>query len=155
MRDLIDITLHIMIKPATHPLPGLKGACRIAKGDIIDVYKATKYATLQEDGNYMLDKPPGHERFGFVHIKNVPNTPSIRNKLISGIDIAGESVRQCKWHIPPSMLPNVLKQKLLLEKQITVEWEVAKPYIRKKTVPVILDPSQDDISTSLTDGDIS
>lgn len=154
----MDITLHNIIKPASHALSGMRAARRLAPGDIIDVYEATEYATLQADGNYLLDSPPLHDRFGFVHVKHVPNSLSkarIKKKLTEAVEILGQDVRRKKWHVPPSILPTVIKQKILADKEITVEWSVAKSYIRKKTTPVILDPNQDDISTSLTDGDIS
>jgi len=154
----MDITLHIILKPADHALEGIRAASRLAKCDIIDVYKAEKYATLQDDGNYLLDSPPLHPRFGFVHIKNVPDILkeiNIKNKLLEAVEILGQPVRRKKWHIPPSILPDVVKKKILTDKEITVQWAIAKSYIRKKTTPVILNPSQDDISGVLTDGDVS
>lgn len=153
----MDITLQIIIKPSTHILTGMKNAYRYRQGDIIDVYRTSKYATLQADGNYLLNSHIGHERFGFVHIKNIPDTldrARIKRKLLKRIEILDEPVRRCKWHIPPSILPASFKQKLLANKQATVEWTTAKAYIRKKTTPVILDPDQDDITTVLTGGDV-
>lgn len=154
----MDITLHIIANPATHELEGMKAAMRYRRGDILDVYRANKYATLQSDGNYKLNKSPGHPRFVFIHIKNIPDTldkQKIKAKLIATVDLLDDTVRRRKWHIPPSILPSAFKQKLLAEKEITVEFATVKAYIRKKLTPIILDPDSDDITTSLTDEDLS
>lgn len=153
----MDITLHIMIKPADHQLDDIRAARRYRSGDILDVYLATKYATLQPDGNYLLDKPPGHPRFGFIHIKGVPDTLDkrrIKEKLLSQVTILNETVRRKEWHIPPEILPQAFKLKLLEDKQVTVNFDTAKAYIRRKTTPVILDPDSDDISTAVTVEDL-
>ena len=153
----MDLTLHIIISPATHALEGMKAASRYRKGDIIDVYKATKFAVLQPDGNYQMQSQMGQSKFAFIHVKNIPNSfdkQKIKSALLPTIKILGGLVRRRKWHIPPSVLPGVFKQKILTDREVTIEFSIVKPYIRKKTTPVILDPEQDDISTALINGDL-
>ena len=163
-----DITVQIILKPATHAFPAnaqgmMKNACRYWPGDILDVYPAEKYATLGDDGNYLLNSPPGHPRFAFVHVKNVPvkfSVDRIKNKLTATVESEGgvennqQLLRRRGWHIPPSITPVVFKQKLLLEKEATVDFNVAKNYIRKKVITDIFDPEVDNIDTVLIDEDL-
>jgi len=153
----MDITLHIIINPATHNLSGMQAASRYRKGDIIDVYRATKFAELQGDGNYKMQSQMGNPVFCYIHVKNVPDTldrQKIKQRLLEPVQVLEETIRRKNWHIPPSILPAAFKQKLLDDREATIEFSTAKSYIRKKTTPVILDPDQDDISINLIDGDL-
>lgn len=153
----MDITLHIIILPATHPLEGMKAARRYRKGDIIDVYLASRFAELQ-GGTYKMQSQMGQPKFAFIHIKNMPDTidiQKIKAALLEPVSILEDSIRRRKWHIPPNILPVAFKRKILEDREATVEFSIAKAYIRKKTTPVILDPEQDDISTVLLDEDLS
>ena len=62
--------------------------------------------------------------------------------------------RSRAYRIPPSILPAAKRNKLLADREITVTWAQAKPFIRKKLVAVDTDASADDETTELTDGDI-
>jgi len=153
----MDITLQIIIRPATHALEGMEAACRYRTGDIIDVYRANRFAELQEDGNYLMQSQMGNDVFCYIHIKDVPDTLNrqrIKAKLLEPVTILDELVRRKMWHIPPSILPVAFRQRLLADREATVTFIQAKNYIRRKTTPVLLDPDQDDITTTLTDGDL-
>jgi len=154
----MDTTLMCIISPAKHKLEGMKAAARYQAGDIVDTFMSSKYAKLQPDGTYQMQSQMGQPKFAFIHIKNIPdnvNKQKIKTVLTSELTLLGETVRKRRWHIPPSILPTAFKQKLFSTREITVDYVVAKNYIRKKSAPVLLDATKDDISMSLDSKDIS
>lgn len=154
----MNITLQILLKVANNPLTGVESAFRYKIGDIIDGFKTEKYAALQPDGTYAMQSQMGNPVFAYIHVLNVPDTfnlEKIRHAITSSVEITEEPIRRRKWHIPPAILPTAFKQKVLTDREATINFSTAKAYIRKKTTPVVLDASQDDISTSLTDGDLN
>jgi hypothetical protein len=183
----VDITLTVVLNPATHALATDKQARRLKRGDIVAVDLTTS-----------VESPSG--RLGHIHITGVPNRPLdfVRQKLTESLytlepytdtidetrymrwlvrghwplfDIfpnvvnngdgtytaTGERqmpARKAKWRIPASILPVNIRNTLLTNREITVTWEQAKPFIRKKVVANRLNATQDDETTELADGDI-
>ncbi len=153
----MDITARIIIKPSTNELSGLEAASRHRVGDFIEIFKSTRFAEMDENGNYYMQSQMGSDKFAFIHIKNIPNDKAKKFEriLLRPLLILDSFVRCKEWHLPPSLLPETIRQKLLEDREYTIEFNSAKAHIRKKLTPVHLDPDQDDISTTLTDEDIN
>jgi hypothetical protein len=62
--------------------------------------------------------------------------------------------RKRGWRIPASVLPANVRNQLLNNREITVTWLQAKPYVRNKIVADRFDSTQDDETTELSDSDI-
>jgi len=131
----LDITLQIMAFPSTHTLPLEEEAVRYKRGDIVGVYLSSK-----------VPEPPSlTSRSVFIRITDVPSTAIEKAKKLIREDIdANVLIRRRQYNIDPQSLPSGIKQKLLTDREVTVTWIQAKPYlIDMKT------------GLSITDGDIT
>ena len=173
---MVDITLEIMLEPATHDLSydADKNARRFRRGDIFEVHRTTDIATLDGSGDYRLPSI-GTSVFGYIHVKNVPLAAALKIRAALTKD-TGETItrsvtdpdtgevtevvepyhsRRRKWRIPRSVIPAAAKTKLLAEREITVEWAVFRDKIRRKIITDRLDPSLDDESNAVSDSDLA
>ena len=132
-----DITVQVIINQSTHELSPEQEIARYLLGDIIDAFLSSKYASF--DGIYWHMPPIGDKRSGFVHITDVPADVILkaRTKLIEMpfSTITKEAIRRRTYHIDVANLPATFKEKILTDKEVTVTWTQAKPYI----VDAILD----------------
>ena len=149
---MIDITLMIMGKQSNHSLPPEKEPGRWLTGQIVNVYKSENIATLT-DGDYHINGGIGSKAHVFVHIKNVPGNAAkkIRNILANQVrtepvdpEEHPELIHRSAWRIKPSDLPAGIKQKLQDDKEVTVGWVAAKPYLKNSVT-----------QTPITDGDLA
>jgi len=149
---VVDVTLEIMLEPATHDLSydPEKAARRYRRGDILTGWVASQYATLT-DGKYRLNAGAAGSPFAYVHITDVPNSIALklRDKLTERLE-----ERRRRWRVPQSVLPAAIGAELLTMGEITVDWTAAKTRIRRKIIINPLDASADDESNQLTDSDV-
>jgi len=146
----MDITLQVVIDAPAHAIRGdAKIACRYRAGDIVGVYLSDE----------ILAPPNPSTRMGFVHITNAPDTYSfntIKRVLTQPIITTHGGVdRRRAWRIPPSILPISARTTLINDREISYSWAQARPYVRKKLVVSLYDPSQDDEDTALVDEDLN
>ena len=66
-----------------------------------------------------------------------------------------DTFRLRRWRIPRGALPAPVRTRLLNDGEITATWDQMRPRIRRKSITVRLDRSQDDESTAVTDGDLA
>lgn len=131
----MDITLQIMAKPATHDLSydPAKEARRYIKGDVISVYKRSDCP----------EPPAPNTRMVFIHITDVPIIAIQKAKALMGEDftlIPGPEVgswdkdvnRRRKWNVADVDLPVPALNKLKNDREFTVTWTKAKPYLKNK-----------------------
>ena len=135
----IDVTLQVMAFPSTHTLPPHKEPGRYKRGDIVNVYPK-----LQQTS------PISHNiRSVFIHITGVPSSAIARAKKLmkSETDETNEDeplIRRRQFNIDPQSLPAGIKAQLLANREVTVKWAQAKPFlINMKT------------GTQVQDGDIA
>ncbi len=119
----LDISLYVMAFPSTHDLPPEKEYGRYKRGDIVDVYRRSQVITTTKEG----------QRCVYVHITGVP-APAIRNakKLMQGYyDVNDETLLGRRlFNIDPQTIPLALRQELAANREITVTWTQAKPYLK-------------------------
>jgi hypothetical protein len=157
------ISLQIIVQPANHILNGsLKNAKRYQPGDFVDIWDTKRIATLV-DGEYRL-KDTINPKFAFIHVTKIPRLlERVKEKLLQELidyeyALAPNKtmLRRRLWHIPPSELPAVVKQKLTEDREITVTYSQVKAYIRKKIIQGSDSYAtiQDDVATAITEEDM-
>lgn len=162
----MDISLQVIVIAANHDLSTnpQKEAARYRRGDIVNVY-------LTAD----VGSPSLIRRFGFIHITGIPDGPDPEARFAKIEALLGDGVvdrvlvpdtdlpemveeatlvRTRAWRVPPSIIPVAKRNQLLTDRETTVTWTQAKPYVRKKMVTIKTDASADDETTELMDGDI-
>lgn len=151
------MTVQIMVNAPTHDLSydPAKAAMRHRNGDIIGVYNTAQNAVLLGNTwhwNGVISSP----RSVFIHIRNLPANLGAKaeRRLMGRIKPATEVFRLSKYRLPPSILPPPMQAALIADREITMSWAQFKFLCRKKSITVLLDPSQDDESTSIVDGDL-
>lgn len=169
---MVDITLQIMLEPATHDLSydPEKAARRYRQDDIFEIHRSTDIATF--DGTKYRLPSIGTKVFGYIHILSVPDAlaQKLQTALISttgerSINLfpdpeTGENTfyddpyRRRKWTMPRGLMDSGDKAELLADREVTVAWPQAKPMIRRKAVNVRIDASQDSEANSLQDSDL-
>lgn len=151
----MDITLQVMVNVPTHGLNPMKAAMRYRNGDILAVYRTNTIADMV-DGKWKMRRVITAPRSVFVHITNVPQILAQKavRRLIERHQPAGETFRRRHYRIPPSVVPQAIKDTLQADKEVTVSWTQAKQVIRRKSVTTLLDPSMDDESVELQDADL-
>ena len=169
----MDITLQVMLRPATHDLSydPAKEARRLRRGDILRVHTTTDIAVLVND-KYQMDLAPDLN-WGYVHIRDVPDARAARMKDVltrmSGETKSRESIhpatgetvidqlmdnhRKRKWRVKITMMGQGARDKLLNEGQITVNWVAFRDKIRRK-VPIGRLTPNTDTDTPVLDGDL-
>jgi len=151
-----SLTLQIIVNAPTHAVNDSKGAAyRYRNGDIIAGHRTADNATF--DGTkWFWNWPITSPRTVFVHITGVPDA-LIDNALLRLSEqhkTANIKLRKRRFRIPPSVVPNTWLQQLLIDRETTVSWTVAKQRVRKKLVTNADDASTDNETTQLTDGDL-
>jgi len=136
----MDITLQIMAYPPTHDLSydPAKEARRYKRGDIVAVYLRSE----------IVEQPTAGGRMVFVHITDVPiiaiqKAEKLMNPHYDLINI-NMLLKKRRFNIDPQSLPVAVRNQLIANREITVTWTQAKPYLK-------------DMVTSLpvTDGDLA
>ena len=161
----MDITIQIILEPATHTLTDAsKNARRYKAGDPVDVRNLAAPNTwgtrVADTVTCNFDATQG--KFGYIHIIDIPDQIDfelIKGKLLDGIrdQVDTEIVyRRRQFRLPIENLPDIpIVQNFLANKEGTFTWTAAKNYIKKKVVVNNTDASLDDEATSLTDTDIT
>ena len=151
------ITVQIMVNAPTHDLSydPPKAARRHRNGDILGVYKTSDFATLTGNTwnwNDVISSP----RSVFVHIRDLPTGLGAlaKQRLEGRIVAADDTLRIRKYRLPPGVLPVPVQNTLRDDREVTMSWTQFKSVCRKKVITVILDPEQDDESTSIIDSDL-
>lgn len=129
-----------MAYPPTHDLSYnlVKEAKRYKRGDIVAVYLRSK----------IVEPPHIGSRMVFIHITNVPVIAIQKaEKLMMSYNdsVNTETIlKRRRFNINPQSLPLAVRNALITNREITVTWTQAKPYLL-------------DIATGLvvTDGDIA
>lgn len=173
---MADYTLQLIYQPSNHvALDEIGEAMRWRPGDIVDIWSANKRANFNDiTGNWELFCLKGNWKFRYIHIKNVPDTITYErikavltsreeatiNPLPTQAVMFGTSPlivvrRKRKWRVHPATLPQTIINRIQSEIEITIDYSLIKQYIKKKIVNDWFDRTQDDMSTYLTDGDIS
>lgn len=101
-------------------------------GDIVNIYQTSQ----------LTEPPSPNSPLVFVHITGVPNTLIEKIKKLKEAKMGEESpttgikefIFRHDWRVDRSMLSASIRQKLLNDRQITVTWEQAKPFIKRKSV---------------------
>ena len=135
----MDITLQIMAYPPIHDLSYnlAKEARRYQRGDIVAVYLRTN----------VVEPPHVGSRMVFVHITSVPITAIQKaEKLINAhYDSVNINLllKRRRFNIDPQSLPLAIRNQLIANREITVTWTQAKPYLLDMVTGLII-----------TDGDL-
>ena len=157
-----NCTLAVIINPPTHDLDADKAARRIALGDICDAYITETVADFLLP-NWKMKGGIGSTRLAFVHVTDIPDVitfDKVKSVLIAPVYDPLSTVEDRRelrlnaWNIPVSIIPQAIKTKLLADKEVTLSFVNVKSYLRKKLVVSRLDPTQDDITYSVQDGDL-
>ena len=148
------VTVMIILDVPGHNLSPGKNAVRSKPGDPVTVFRSNAYNGAgeaqttynNETGSYhMVDSPVGG-KWGFVHIKDVPDNltiESLRDKLLSPaeetlftFDPPKENLlRKKACRIPLDKLPDSAnKETLLNARELTLDWNMFKQIIRKKII---------------------
>jgi len=153
------ITLQVMVNAPTHVIDtsfvANKAAMRRRNGDILAVHNTQNFATLNgNDWNW--NEPISSPRSVFIHIRDIPANlvPLARQRLTGKVKAASERIRIRQYRIPPGIMPQPVIDALQADREVTMDWTQAKTIIKKKSVTVVLDPDQDDESTSVVDADL-
>lgn len=161
---MVAITLQIMVNAPTHEIRHRnfdgaidpeQTAARYRNGDIIAVHNTANSATFIA-GAWRWNDVISAPRSVFVHISNLPNNlaPKARRRLTGSMRAGSDLLRRKQYRLPPSALPVPVQDALRDDREVTMTWAQAKTVIRKKIINVVLDPSQDDETTSIVDGDL-
>lgn len=138
----MNITLQILVEPATHTLNDpAKASRRFAVGDLIMVFDADEVAPYN-GVNHILRDVISTTKFVFVHVRNVPdvNLDVLRENLLAsdieigtfteGIhDIIGY-YRRKRFNLDINNLPTSAKLRLQADKQITINWSQLRGYLK-------------------------
>ena len=128
----MDITLAVVINPPAHTLDSKKEGARWKRGTIANIYKSSDIAQLV-DGKYVMDEI-GSKRMGFIHVRNVPGQTLRRIQDVmteTQEDGDGKMLRRTRFRLEAANIPAGARSRFLTDKQITVDWSVAKAYIVK------------------------
>lgn len=138
----MDISLQVIVVPATHTLPTEKHERRYVAGDIVDVISTAKLADW--DGTeYRVRGGITSPRLGFVHITGIPDRPleRIRNKLtrpyvdrdsVLVANPTGAILKRRAWRVPPTSIPAPIRNRLQTRREITVTWAQVKNFVANK-----------------------
>ena len=137
----MNLTLEILVAPATHPIANPdKAARRYAVGDIISVFDADIVAPYNGT-NHILRDVISTTKFVYVHVRGVPDRPLdvVREKLLdSDVEIGtfteGRAIigyyRRKRFNAVLSNIPNNIRNRLNTDRQITVTWTQVKNYVK-------------------------
>ena len=171
----MDITLKLLVNPPVGVTSGRADMMRPRRGDVISVYRASDWSTLQGNGDYLLDRPNLSSHLAFIHIKNIP-TPNGEERKLNKIrerltDVAERlsddqsgapvgvyfftPIRHRSFRLLFSSIPAGVRNDLRNQVERTFEWNQVKPYIRKRNIVNHLNRSQDTELTQLSDVDIN
>ena len=161
-----DITLTILLKPATHDLSATpeKAASRYRRGDIILAEPATKNAT-RNGADYIMHQNKGNHKFIYLHVTSVPDqfTIDIMNEKLCG-EVSQliptdpptyNTIRRRKFRIRPSIIPPAIRAEWLSNRELTVTFAQFKNHVWKKQVVNPLIPTQDDETSNVADIDLT
>lgn len=121
----MDITLQIMAYPPTHDLSYnlAKEARRYKRGDIVAVYLRSE----------VVEPPHIGSRMVFIHIIGVPVTAIQKAKKLMDAHFDSINIRillkRRRFNIDPQSLPVSVRNQLIANREITVTWTQAKPYL--------------------------
>lgn len=151
------LTVQIMVNVPTHDLSydPAKAAKRHRNGDVIAVYDTAQNAVLIGQNwhwNGVISSP----RSVFVHIRDLPDNlvAKAADRLAGAIKPASEVFRLSQYRLPPSALSVPVQDALRDNREITMSWAQFKSVCRKKVITAMLDPNQDEESTSIVEGDL-
>jgi hypothetical protein len=150
------VTLQIMTNTQTHSLDtSEKESMRHKDGDIIGVH-ITKNLATKVGSDWKWNTNITSPRSMFMHVTNVPLNVAkkIKERLTAPICPASETFRMSKFIMPPRFIPTALLNKMLSDKEATITYTDMKSLVRKKSIVALLDPSQDDETAQLVDGDL-
>lgn len=119
----MDITLQIMAYPPTHILPPEKEARRYKRGDIVAVYLRSECPEPPALGGRMV----------FIHILDVPITAIQKAKRLMIAIYSNDTIpvllNRRRFNIDPQSIPIAMRNALVANREITVTWTQAKPYL--------------------------
>ena len=149
-------TLQVIVNAPTHLLAKPEhAAMRHRNGDVIDLIPTAELADLI-GSEYKIRGEIRNPRFSFIHISDFPDEQfeRARRRITEMITAASDKLRLSRYRVLFSALPAPVRTALRDDREITMTWAQAKSVIRKKIITVILDPQQDDESTSIVDADL-
>ncbi len=122
----VDVTLIVIGKAPTFVSAHAEG--QYQKGDIFDALRTAKLGAAA---------PAFNRKFIWIHITGVPVTAIRKAKFLAkpSFDPAFPEddevmLSRRRWRVLLDDLPAGVKATLLAERQITVTWEQAKPFIK-------------------------
>ncbi|MHB1099295.1 MAG: hypothetical protein ACYCZR_07040 [Burkholderiales bacterium] len=138
----MNITLQILVAPATHNIPDpAKNARRYTVGDVVCVWDADVVAPYNGTSHILRDVISS-PKFVFVHVRDIPaqiNLERAREKLCSDDSVFGtfdgeitvlEYHRRKRFAAALSDIPANVRNRLQSDRQITVTWTQVKNYIK-------------------------
>ena len=137
----MNLTLQILVEPATHPLGNpTKAARRYTVGDVVCVWDADVVAPYNGVEHLMRDVI-STTKFVFVHVRDVPITlERARDRLCADDSVFGtfdgsvtmlNYYRRKKFSLDASLVPVPIRNRLQSERQITVNFTQIKSYIKQ------------------------
>jgi len=168
-----DITLQILLnKSLAITKDARTEATRAEDGMIVAVFPALKYANPASGNRYAMWCQMGNPKFGYIHIKDVPDifpeamliekvNALLTKSMYVEQDVQDDPtmvmldmVRKREFRILIPELPNNVRNTLLSDREVTVNWGQAKTYLRKKIITSKWDAALDDELTELLDEDL-
>lgn len=122
-----DISFLVVIEQSTHALPVSKEPGRARNGDIIHTYLTPDIATFSVD-RYICNQTISSNRLGFIHCTGVPESVSLKIAWIQNGDDSNNRTYYFSFpHVPAAKLAELNNNR-----EITVQWVNARPYIRNR-----------------------
>lgn len=169
----IDVTLKILVQPATLQLTGRKDCMRPRRGDICSVYLASKVSTLQGNGDYLLTGGNRNPVFTYIHVTGIPSAigdqerlAALRERFMEPISRLNDDqpdaniglfnstdIRHRKWRVLFSTFAPPTRSALRNGEERTYTWAAFKTHLKKRVVTDHLDRGLDTESINMTDAE--
>ncbi len=156
------VCFEVLEQAPTHDLSSNpeKEARQYRRGDVISVFLTPPVSTWRPgQGDWQLNSAIGTPRLVYIHVMEVPSDRwhSLRNqmqeKLYANQEQQEDKLRNAKWRVQIWRLPVNPREKLLEDRQVTMQWNVFRSRLCKKNVHDRYKP-EDDTDTAIEDADI-